>query len=40
MRWYHKVLILLTLVILLVLFVFLGMKITTVHVEGTRMPRK
>ena len=37
MRWYHKVLILLTLVVLLVLFVFFGMKITTVHVEGTRM---
>lgn len=37
MRWYHKVLILLTLVVLLVLFVFFGMKITTVYVEGTRM---
>ena len=37
MRWYHKVLILLALVVLLVLFVFFGMKITTVHVEGTRM---
>lgn len=37
MRWYHKVLIALGVVGALVLFVFFGMRITTVHVEGTKM---
>lgn len=37
MRWYHKVLIALGIVGALVLFIFFGMRITTVNVEGTKM---
>lgn len=37
MRWYHKLFLVFGILGILVLFIFFGLKIDTVHVEGTKM---